>query len=90
MGFFPVILTEPTSCGLHESGGLDAIESIEVHDFVPRRDEIANELLLRVGAGVDLGEARISEFDPIGVRHGAEPRAQSNSTTRPQVRQIRW
>jgi hypothetical protein len=30
------------------------VESIEVHDLVPRDDEVGHEFLLRVVAGVDL------------------------------------
>ena len=32
------------------------IEPIQVHDFVPRRDEVAHELLLSIVARVDLCE----------------------------------
>ena len=34
----------------------DAIEAIEIHDLVPRGNEVARELLLRVRTGVDLRE----------------------------------
>ena len=36
--------------------GIDKVESIEVHDLVPRGHEVAHELLLRVVARVDLRE----------------------------------
>ena len=35
---------------------LSEIESIEIHHLVPGRDEITNELLLRIRASINLGQ----------------------------------
>jgi hypothetical protein len=40
------------------------VEAVEVHDLVPRRDEVVHELPLRVVAGVDLARARSWELEP--------------------------
>ncbi|MDB5290093.1 MAG: hypothetical protein JWL69_1334 [Phycisphaerales bacterium] len=32
------------------------IEAIQVHHLCPRRDEVADELLFRIGAGVHFGQ----------------------------------
>jgi hypothetical protein len=42
---------------------LREVEAIQVHHFVPRGDEVVNELLLRIGAAIDLGEGA-----QLGVR----------------------
>ena len=45
--------------------GSAEVEPVEVHHLVPRGDEVAHELLLRVVGGVDLGDARAAaEFEP--------------------------
>src|SRR5689334_6567368 len=43
--------------------GAVEVEAVEVHDLVPGGDEVAHELLLRVVAGVDLGQGA-----ELGVR----------------------
>jgi hypothetical protein len=50
--------------GQVSGNGAVNVEAVEVHDLVPGGDEVAHELRLRVGAGVDLGEARSWELEP--------------------------
>jgi len=49
------------------------VEAIEVHHLVPGRHEILDELLLRVLAGVDLGQGA-----QLGVRAEDEVRARGS------------
>ena len=49
---------------------LRKVEAVEIHDLVPRRDEVLHELLLRVVAGVDLGD---------GAELGVEPKTRSTA-----------
>src|SRR3954468_644395 len=53
------------------TGGSAEVEAVEVHDLVPRGDEVLDEPLLRVVAGVDLGdgpELGVGTEDEIGGR----------------------
>ena len=50
-----------TACGLAPHG---EIEAIKVHHFIPGRDEVVDELLLRVGTSIDFGQARSWAFEP--------------------------
>ena len=43
---------------------LAEVEAIEVHDLVPGRNEVVDELLRRVGASVDLRQRGSWEFEP--------------------------
>src|SRR5664280_271945 len=45
------------------TSGSGEVEPIEIHDLVPRGDEVGHELLLRVVAGIDLRECT-----QLGVR----------------------
>src|SRR5437764_7502746 len=53
--------------------GIDKVESIEVHDLVPRGHEVAHELLLRVVARIDLRERtelRVRTEDQVDAATG--------------------
>src|SRR5690606_35264467 len=71
----------PHACGVgpsgpapHAHGSLPAeVEPVEVHHLVPRRDEVTDELLLRVVAGVHLGERtqlRVRAEDQVDPARG--------------------
>src|SRR3954468_18022252 len=69
---------------------LDEIETIEVHDFVPRRYKVADELFLRVGARVDLRnrtELGVRAEDEVDGRPGPLDRA--SRTVAPLVHVLR-
>src|SRR5260370_23217311 len=48
--------SRPARAGPAWTSGSGEVEPVEVHHLVPRRDEVAHELLLRVIARVDLRE----------------------------------
>src|SRR5580700_3574286 len=55
------------------SGLAGQVEPVEVHDLVPGRDEVSDELLLGVIAGVDLGDGPqlgIRAEDQVGTGTG--------------------
>src|SRR5215831_21230960 len=58
------------------------VESIEVHDLVPRGHEVAHELLLRVVARVDLGDR--PELG-VGAEDQVEPAAGPLQLARPAI-----
>src|SRR6266404_5560047 len=58
--------------------GSGRVEAIEIHHLVPRRHEVLHELLLRVGAPVDLREGaqlRVRAEDQVDPRAGPPVRA---------------
>src|ERR1700729_1928872 len=69
------------------------VEAIELHHLAPSRDEVADELLFRVGGSVDLGEGaqlRMRAEDqvgpgrsPLGPSASAEPAGSVASATTP-------
>ena len=51
-----VTRTEKLSCESRTFRRCRYVETIEIHDFVPGRNKVVNELFLSVGTGIDFGQ----------------------------------
>ena len=81
------------ACGSRDQGSaLPDIESIEIHHLVPRSDEVAHELLLRVVARVDLRERAqlgVRAEDEVHAARGPPGLAFRAAATRERLRRSR-